>query len=93
VLQKLFDQMTRPGETDFQGVFHHQWQQLCGWPTAVDGIPEAGGQQVREPSVVIDMDMREQQALDPFQREFDFRVGVFACVVALKNPTIHQQAV
>ena len=42
---------------------------------------------------MVDVHVRQQHRLDVVDRKVDFGIGVFLCFVALKNSTIHEQAV
>ena len=41
---------------------------------------------------MIDMDVSQQQAFDSVEREVDFGIRMFQCLVALKDSAIDQQA-
>ncbi|MCY1295848.1 hypothetical protein D9M70_452080 [compost metagenome] len=96
--QVVFQLLRVAAESELEGVFEDQRQQLCRGFAAEDRPLEAGGEQVGQAADVVDVHMGQQQGLERADVEVDSRLVGFAPALgggfrALEQAAVHQQAV
>ena len=78
--QEQVNQALVAGKPDFQGIFNHQRQQMCGGSGAINGTVKTRRYQVWQTTNMVDVDMRDDQCAHRFEIKLDSLGRIIRCI-------------